>query len=231
MATRIMTRFAGILGCLFWSALFVTFSGGCGPSEPVTPAPVVDPNAPPPPTPEQISKRVITELGLDQPLPPPGSRLLGTTRGTVLGMFTQQQATLSTSPEGQAALKIIQKVLEDRISAYERSEFWEHVVTYVDAYKILQPDSRKYVQLQEKAMRELRRPRVTVKGLPEFEGHKMALLNIYIPLTSESYDERLSVGDEIHGIKFVGVFGNDRGVRLEFLETGERYIAYLNSQK
>ena len=48
-----MTRFAGILSCLCWFALFVTFSGGCGPSEPAKPAPVVDPNAPPPPTPEQ----------------------------------------------------------------------------------------------------------------------------------------------------------------------------------
>jgi hypothetical protein len=226
-----MVRFAALPGCLCVVAVLVIFSSGCTPSEPAKPAPVVDPNAPPPPTPEQISKRVITELGLDQPLPPPGSRLAAAARGNVLDMFRRQQAELSKTPAGTAALTIIQKVLEDRISAYERGEFWEHVVTYTDAFAIFQPASKKYERLQERALRELRRPRVTVKGLPEADGHKMALLNIYIPLTSESFDERLSVGEEIHGIKFLGIFGNDRGVRLEFLETGERYIAYMSSQK
>ncbi len=224
------TAFRGSLCAL---ALIAISLGGCsGSDEPTKPkAGVVDPNAPPPPTPEQISKRVITELGLDQPLPPPGSRLNSATRGTTLEMFKRQHTELSKTPEGQAALKMIQKVLEDRIAAYEAGEFWEHILTYTDAFAIFQPTSKKYERVKEKAMRELRRPRVTVKGLPEVEGHKMAFLNIYIPLTSETFNERLSIGEEAHGIKVLGVFGNDRGVRLEFLETGERYIAYLKSQE
>ena len=226
-----MARFTAILGCVLAAVSLATGSGGCGSPEPAKPKQVVDPNAPPPPTPEQIYKRVITELGLDQPLPPPGSRLSTASRGTTLESYRRQQAELSKTPEGQAALKMVQKVLEDRVSALEKGEFWEHVVTYADAYKIFQPNSKKYDQLQEKAMRELRRPRLALKGLPEVDGHKMAILNIYVPLTSEYYEERLSVGEEIHGIKFIDVFGNDRGIRWEFLETGERYVAYLPSQQ
>ena len=57
------------------------------------------------------------------------------------------------------------------------------------------------------------------------------MLSIYVPLTSETFKETLSVGEEAHGIKFLGVFGENRGVRLEYLETGERYTALLNSAR
>ncbi len=226
-----MYRSFSVGSCVIAMMFAAILLAGCGPDEPTKPTVTVDPNAPPPPTPEEIAKRVITELGLDQPLPAPGSRMLGTTRETTLNLFRQQNAELSKTPEGQIALKQVQKVLEDKIAALENGKFWEFVVTYVDAFAIFQPGSKKYEQLKERALVELRKPRVTVKGLPEVDGQKVALLNIYVPLTSESFTERLSVGEEMHGIKFLGVFGKDRGVRLEYLETGERYVAYLPSQK
>jgi len=226
-----MSRMMSIALCAVAVCAATASLPGCGSSEPAKPSKTVDPNAPPPPTPEEIAKRTITELGLDLPLPLQGTRVSSSVRGTTIQMFKQQHATLSQTPEGQAALKQVQKVLEDRIAAYEQAKFWEHVLTYTDAYAVFQPESKKYEQLREKAMVEMRRPRVTVKGLPEVDGQKIAMLSIYIPLTSENFEERMSIGEEVHGIKFLGVFGKDRGVRLEYLETGERYVAYLPSQK
>jgi len=227
-----MYRTFRIFSIAFATLFAAGLLGGCGGSEaPKKPTTTIDPKAPPPPTPEEIAKRVVTELGLDQPLPQPGARMLAAARGSTLDLFRQKNAELSKTPEGQLALKQVQKVLEDKISAYENGKYWEQVVTYVDAFAVFQPTSKKYERLQQKALVELRKPRVTVKGLPEVNGHKVAMLNIYIPLTSENFNERLSVGEEMHGVKFLGVFGKDRGVRLEYLETGERYVAYLNSQK
>jgi hypothetical protein len=59
----------------------------------------------------------------------------------------------------------------------------------------------------------------------------MAMLSIYIPMSSQTFKETLSVGDEAHGVQFLGVYGENRGVRLEYLETGERYVALLKSAK
>ena len=205
---------------------------GCGGKEdPKKPKTAVDPNAPPPPTPEELAKNAIAELALDQPLPLPGARMTPAVRDSTLSAFRKKYSDLSRTPEGKIALDQVQKVLEDRIAAYENGRFWEHSLTYIDAYLMFQPKSKKYDQLKEKALTELRKPRVTLKGLPEVSGEKVAQVLIYIPLTSETFTERMSAGEEMHGVKYLGVFGKDRGARMEYLETGERFVAFLPSQK
>jgi hypothetical protein len=227
-----MYRIFAFLVCAAALILPAQLLTGCGSAEPPKkPNATTDPNAPPPPTPEEVAKRVSVELGLDQPLPLPGAKMNAATRATTLDQFRKQNSELSKTPEGQAAKKILEKTLEDKITAYQNGNFWEHVVTYTDAYKIFEPTTRKYESLQQKAMLELRKPKVTLKGLPEVSGQKVAMVSIYVPLTSETFDERLAIGEELHGVKFIGVFGKDRGAKMEYSETGERFVAYLKSQK
>lgn len=226
-----MNRSTVVLKCALVVMVAALAAVGCSDDQPTRPSNTVDPNAPPPPTPEELARQAITELGLDQPLPPPGSRLPASVRATTLSQYKAKHAQLSATPEGQIALKAIQSSLEDKIDAYQKGEFWEYVLTYVDAYKVFQPTTRKYEQAVERAQIELRKPRVTVHGLPAVSGHQVALLKIYVPLTSQTYDERLSVGEDAHGVRFVEVFGNGRGIRWEFMETGERFVAYLPSAK
>lgn len=205
---------------------------GCGgSSEPAKPSSTTDAAAPPPPTPEEIAKRVIKDLQLDQPLPPKGTRLPASVRASTLSQFDQQKATLSKTPEGQAAMEIVKRQLEDRIQALYGAEMWEYVMLYSDAYAKFDPQVKKFDDMRAKAMIELRKPRVTVQGLPEVNGHKVAMLTVYVPISSETFKERLSVGEEMHGIRFVSVYGDDRGIIYEYLETGERYIALLDSAK
>ena len=75
-------------------------------------------------------------------------------------------------------------------------------------------------------MLELRKPRVTVHGLPDVDGRKVAILTFYLPLTSQTYSEQMAIGEEMHDVRFLSVFGEDRGVRLVYLQTGERLLAY-----
>lgn len=227
-----MKRSTSILKCGVILLLAAAAGMGCpGSDVPTKPSTTVDPNAPPPPTPEELARQAITELGLDQPLPPPGSRLIGSVRSTMLSQFAQKHTQLSATPEGQIALKQVQAALEQKIDAYNSGGYWEYVIAYAEAYKTFQPDSRKYLQAVEKAQIELRKPVVTVHGLPAVDGYQVALLKIYVPLDSKTYDERLSVGEDAHGVKFLEVFGNGRGIRWEFMETGQRFIAYLPSAK
>lgn len=227
-----MRRSTLFLKCSAMAIVAALAMTGCpGERDPRKPSTAVDPNAPPPPTPEELARQTITELGLDQPLPPPGARLAASVRATTLSQFRAKHTELSATPEGQAALKTVQAELEKKIDAYQQGNYWEYVITYADAYAIFQPESRKYLQAKEKAEIELRKPRVTVHGLPAVDGHQVALLQIYVPLSSQTFNERLSVGEDVHGVKFVEVFGNSRGIRWEFMETGERFVAYLPSAK
>lgn len=204
---------------------------GCDTQPGARPDQPESPEAPPPPTPEEIAQKEISDLGLDQALPRRGARLSAGMRQNILSQFRSTKNRLSGKPEGEAALEIIKTRLEERIRAAERNELWEHTLTYIDAHGILDPDSKKFSFVRDRALTELRKPRVTVRGLPEFDGQKIAMLSIYLPMTSETHFERMRVGEEMHGIKLLGIFGEDKGVRIEYLETGDREVVYLPTAK
>lgn len=207
----------------------ITLFSGCN-SEPTPPPKPVDPNAPIV-TPQDIAAGVIQDAQLSGPLPRPGSKMPVSVRRNVLDLLRREKVSLAGTPEGDVAIDIIKKRIDERVRAFERAELWEHVLTYSDAHVIFSPNSKKFNRARETALTELRKPRVTVTGLPEFDGHKLAMLNIYIPMTSKKYREQLAIGEEKHGIRVLDVYGDDLGVRLEYLETGERFIAYLPGAK
>ena len=53
-----------------WMVVLV-FLAGCGEPEVIEP---VDPELPPPPTPQEVAQSIITEVNLDMPVPTPGQR-------------------------------------------------------------------------------------------------------------------------------------------------------------
>lgn len=182
---------------------------------------------PPPPTPEEIAQKIIVDAQLNAPMPVRGSSLPPSLRQTVLDLLRREKRRLQGTEDGDRALAIVARKVDQRVRLYEREELWEHVLTLCDAHLIFKPNSRKFSHTRDKALLELRKPRVTVHGLPEFDGRKVAILTFYLPLTSQTYSEQMAIGEEMHGVRFLSVFGEDRGVRLEYLETGERFIAYL----
>lgn len=186
-----------------------------------------DIEAPPPPSPEEIAKRIVEEAQLNAPIPKRGSSLPPSVRQTILDLLRRENNRLKGTEDGDRALAIVARRVDDRVREFERAELWEHVLTMTDAHLIFKPGSSKFNHTRDKAVLELRKPRVTVHGLPEFDGRKVAMLSIYLPMTSETFSERMSIGEEMHGVRLLGVFGEDRGVRMEYLETGERFVAYI----
>lgn len=184
-----------------------------------------------PPTPEEVAERIIEQAQLNAQLPRRGSSLPPAVRQTILDLLRRERTRLKGTEDGDRTLAIVEAKVDERVRQYERAELWEHVITMTDAHLIFDPGSVKFNHIRDKALLELRKPRVTLQGLPDFDGRKIAMLRIYLPLTSQTFNERMAIGDEMHGLRFLDVFGVDRGVRLEFLETGERFIAYLPASK
>lgn len=180
-----------------------------------------------PPSPEEIAKKIIEDAQLNAAMPAPGSSLPPAIRQTILDLLRRDKNRLQGTEDGDRALAIVERKVDDRVRRFERAELWEHVLTMTDAHLIFKPGSTKFNHTRDKALQELRKPRVTVRGLPEFDGHKVAMISIYLPMTSQTYFERMAIGEEMHGVRLLGVFGEDRGVRMEYLETGERFVAYL----
>ena len=224
-----MTRihFSPYASHFFAALLLCSLFAGCSDSAPGARPDLPDPNAPPPPTPEEIASQIIADAQLDAPVPSKGSSLPPAVRQNILDLLRRANMNYSGTEDGKRALAIVSRKIDERVNTYERAQLWEHVLTYTDAHLIFNKGSKRFNHIRDRAIVELQKPRVTVRGLPEADGQQIAMLSIYMPMTSETYFERLAIGEEMHGIKVLNVFGEDRGVRLEYLKTGERYIAYL----
>jgi len=179
------------------------------------------------PTPDERAQLIIQEAQLNAPIPARGSSLPPSVRQTILDLLRREKNRLQGTEDGDKILAIVAREVDSRVREFERAELWEHVLTMTDAHLIFKPGSSKFNHTRDKAILELRKPRVTVRGLPEFDGRKVAMLSIYLPMTSKTYFERMAIGEEMHGVRLLSVVGEDRGVRMEYLETGERFVAYI----
>ncbi|MFP6584220.1 MAG: hypothetical protein VCD00_16915 [Candidatus Hydrogenedentota bacterium] len=203
--------------------LLVVFVGCTPESEPEP----VDPNLPPPPTAQDIAQVIITEVGLDMPIPLPDQRFTAAARIQMMNALQTKHDLNNADPVGKEALGHVKSRVDKRIREFNNAGAWQYVMVFIDLHKILSPDSTKYASLQEDAYIQLKKPQVTLHGMPRLDGRQVILMTFYIPATDTTFKERLSIGDEIHGLKLVNVFGNNRGVTIEYLETGERFVSYL----
>ncbi|MCH7909055.1 MAG: hypothetical protein IIB38_05495 [Candidatus Hydrogenedentes bacterium] len=187
--------------------------------------------APPPPTPEEIAGSIVDEMGLSAPLPPPGSTLPPGSAAAFKADITRVKNEQMATEEGVAVLGIISGKLENRIRQVERSKLWHHVLIYEEAYRVLNPRSQKFKRQRDKAIIELKRPSVSLTGFM-YDGRNdftIAFLEINMPLEDILYEERMRLGEEIHGLKLIKIIGNNQGVTLEFLESGDVFDVYMKS--
>ena len=198
---------------------------GCIEEEPPPPPP---PELPPPPTPQEIAQTIIDQAQLDMPVPKKGTQFPKSVQANLLKILRSARMEHSGSESGQEALRHVVGRIDRRIMDFADGEAWSHVMAFIAAREVFEPDNNQYLSLKDQAIKELQKPIVKVKGLPEIKEIQYVILNFHIPLTDEHFNNtRLRIGDVEHGVKVIGIFGKKRGVTLEYLETGERYVAYL----
>ena len=205
--------------------VFALLLAGCGEREPPEPPP------PPPPTPEEIAAKIMTELQLNQPLPAPGSTFPTAAGRNFLSTVRGAKTQHSVSPDGVLALQIVSQRLDSRLRALEDNELWEHVLAYSDAHLILNPGSRRFNRTRDKAVVELRKPRVTIEGF-FYDGKNdqtSVFMNFYLPMEKVTYREKVRVGEEFYGLKMVEIIGRSQGVTMEYMETDETFDVLFES--
>lgn len=222
-------RFRWLLYTSMFVACAVTIVG-CLPKEKV-PEPT-GPEVPPPPTPQEIAQSIITEAQLDMPIPPKEARFPKVIENNLLSILRKAKTRNGNSEDGRKAIGHVIIRIDKRIREFSDAEAWTHVMVFIKARKVFEPNNDQYLSLKDAAETELRKPRVTVKGLPDIDGVQLVILDFYIPLTDETFrNEKLRIGESIHGIKILSIFGKRRGVMLQYIETGERYVAFLPSSE
>lgn len=200
-------------------SVLVGFFAGCAEEKDAEP----EVAAPPPPTVNELQTQIETALQLNVPLPPPTTSLSGADAAAWLGQVRSQKQTHSATPNGQQALRNVSKKIEERLDLAEKQKMWEFVALFCDAHEALNPGSTKYVQTKQRAIVELKKPRVKISMIIERDGITTAIAKVTLPLEGKTYDEVFRTGEILHGIRLVEFIGKARGARFEYLETGEMF--------
>ena len=205
---------------------------GCFPAEPKREVNPNGPKLPPPPTPQEIAQSIIDDAQLDMKVPRPGTTFPKTVKKNLISILKKAKNKHARSEDGKKAIQFVSTRIDKRIREFQQAKAWSHVLVFLEAREVFEPDNRQYSALKEQATTALRRPIVKVRGLSEMNGIQFVILSFTIPLTDEKFtNERLRMGDNAHGIKVLGVFGQSRGVMLEYMETGEKFVALLSASE
>lgn len=195
------------------------FAAGCEEKPPP------EPETPPPPTPQEIAAKIVSDLQLKSPLPAPGSTMPRNASQKFINTVRTAKSQNSASDDGKQALAFVSQELDRRLRTLESQELWEHVLTYCEAHLIFNPGSRKFDRARDKAVVELRKPKVTVHGfyIDGNTNQTAVFMDFYIPTEKKTYREQVRVGEEFYGLKLVEIIGNNQGVTLEYQETDETF--------
>lgn len=206
---------------LFLAMIFII---GCAAKE-EEPEEEPPPPPPPPPTPQEIAAKIVNDLGLDGPLPESSAKVNPNNAKKLLNIASTQNKQLSATEDGKKALQIVNRKLDSRIRACANNEAWAHTLMYTEMHNAFVPDSAKFLAERNRAIAELKKPEVTLKGIinDAATGRQIAYLEMYLPLTKETVTENMRLGDTLHGLKFTEVIGNNQGVVFNYIETDDTF--------
>jgi hypothetical protein len=207
---------------LLYTLLLAIFIIGCAepePKEPETPPP------PPPPTPEEVAQTIIGTLALNGPMPMEGSTIPTNVAQQMISETRRQTGALGATPDGQLSLSIVSKKVDSRLRKMYNNEHWSYVFTLAEMHLLLNPGSPKFDVEKQRAVVELSRPIVIIKGILHdgTTDRPLARLQMFLPMEGRTVMESMKQGDIMYNIRFVEVIGSSQGIVFEYLATGEMF--------
>jgi hypothetical protein len=211
---------------LLYIFLLSIFIIGCT-SEPEEPEPIENelPPPPPPPTPEEIAGKIINDLQLNSPVPPPGTDIPIAMLTALKTTISNEKARLSATEDGKMALAIVSQKVDSKVRQCFNSESWALVLALSDVHEVLNPGSKKFDSERIRSIAELSRPIIVIKGIINdgVTDRPLALLEITLPLEGRTVTESMKKGDLLHQVRFVELIGNNQGIVFEYVQTGDTF--------
>ena len=209
---------------VLYTLLMCIFIIGCA-EEPIEEPEGDLPPPPPPPTPEEIAGKIINDLQLNGPPPAAGASVPPDIANRMKATMSSQKANLSATEDGKMALVIVGHKVDSRVRQSNNNESWAFVLLYTDLHIVLNPGSKKFNAERIRAVAELSRPIVVIKGILHdgTTNRPLARLAITLPLENRTVTETMKEGDELYNIRFIEVIGNSQGIVFEYVTTGDTF--------
>ena len=228
MSVRFRLRIAARL-----APLLVLGLGGCDVDELPQPPPIPGQT---PETKEAIQAEIETALQPLYDLVPTLARQTPLPAGFAEQSLAYMQGAVSKysgTPPGQEALRGVQRHLEDVLKTAREAQNGLAVLMICSLVRAIDPENVRMARYEEWATIEKNRPVVMLRGWYEDREANPPIVNafieVYLPETAEVEHLRVREGEEFLGLKFHKILGKRRGMRLEYLKTGDLFEVYLRS--
>jgi hypothetical protein len=138
----------------------------------------------------------------------------------VLGKLRDAQAQYGAMSTGAAAFKELAYEIADIAKKARDNERWRLVEACVDAHQLLNMQSVTLQRLDARAKMMLARPTVELKGFLEDKGkgETYVFLQITDHVTQTRKTVKVREGEEFNDLRLIGIIGNNKGVKLEYLK-------------
>ena len=162
---------------------------------------------------------------------PPEFPVDPTIRSKLPAQFQDLAQKYRATDEGQQAIQTVVRDLEDRLKPL-REEGRAHVVLVLcDVIEVLEPKSPKLGRYREWASVVKNRPLVAMRGwykpLDVPEEVTYFFIDVYLPETGEVKSLAVRPGEEFLDLQFRKILGDNSGMLLEYMPTGNTFEVYL----
>jgi len=140
------------------------------------------------------------------------------------------KAKLRAEVNGDRAIRLITSDVRDALKSAKDASQWDTVLLLCDALEALDPSDSRIERYREQAQGEKNKPVITVKGFYEDVTSKeiTVFLEAFLRTTNERKTVQVREGDEfLDCLKLIEIVGNRKGVKLQYIPTGEVYEVLL----
>jgi hypothetical protein len=237
---------AGLLRCLC-ALLAAALIGGCEKEAEEAPEPPAPPEEDYAVTVDELVEDATRQLTVLEVIPPgiPLQFILTPQgRAQVVNDLRRWVEETRKKPNGKQAIEELSDDLDARLQPARHALNGALVLLLCDLLEVVEPENPKIERYREWAHIYNDRPVVIIKGWmkmapedaeepaaspfeePEDLERMYAFCEVYLPGSGELHPVQVTEGEQFYGLEFMEIIGQNRGMRLRYLATGDTFEVY-----
>lgn len=187
---------------------------------------------PPPPTAEEIYGEIMGNIN--------GLEAFNVAEMDLPDAVSQQAADAVRStknkhqlgPNGPEGIRRAVTQVEGKLQAAFNNRAWGLCLAQGKVLEALAPENDAYKNMLERALIQKNKPKVAVTGFTTDKQTNVTsiFIEVYLPKTGEAKKMTVREGEEFEECKVVEIIGDNLGIRIEYLPTGDTFDAYQPSK-
>ena len=177
---------------------------------------------PPPPTAEEIASDIRTAFEGQLTEMATGKRLTRKIGDDACSALRSKVNANRAEENGPEAISKVSFEVEQIARIAHSAEKWDIAMLGCLLYETIEPSSTTLARIKKRSDLEIKRPRISDLGFVTMGGETTVFLKAAL-YDGRIFDRQVTVGEEFFGLRLESIIGRQRGISLEYIETGQLF--------